>query len=215
MPEIIDLSTPGLNKRQRDFLIPLSLIPSFDFSQDWVQSEVISLKSPESSRQKVKAEQYETKLREAEGVLLSLHYPKGMEEHTCKACKRKFGTNYVYNKHCSEECLKDSLAVMGLSWNPEKPWAERWGAEPPLVVSPETWSKLKAFAERILQHEPVLRESELLSSSSPTDSIDTESGRVTETDEEYVGSGYPNRDIGTDPESTRVITKDYSDLFTL
>ncbi len=202
MPEIIDLSTPGLNKRQRDFLIPLSLIPSFDFSQDWVQSEVISLKSPTTIRQKVKAEQYETKLREAEGVLLSLHYPKGMEEHTCKACKRKFGTNYVYNKHCSEECLKDSLAVMGLSWNPEKPWAERWGAEPPLVVSPETWEQLKAFAERILQHEPIIR-------------TGTEDGP--EIRESGIPSEYPeheDRELneGTEP---GVLRQDYSDLFTL
>ena len=146
---IITLETPGLNKAQKEILTALGLA-GIDVTQSTIQEELTALSTGVVSRNKRKAEVHAVKVREAEGVLLSLNYTMAIEQHKCNYCKRTFGTNYRYNKHCSEECLKASLDAMGLAWDPEKSAEERWKGEPPLTIAPETLAKLKVWAKAIL-----------------------------------------------------------------
>ena len=114
------------NQKQRELITSMQLV-GIDITQEGVQIELEKLGQSPARRQATIAKTEERKIREAEGVLKWLRYPGSIIEQECNNCKRKFGTNYVYNKHCSEECLKESLAGMGLAWNPEKTDEERFG----------------------------------------------------------------------------------------
>ena len=97
------------------------------------------------------AEQRATAVREAEAVLFTLHSATSIEVHKCKGCGREFATNYRYNRHCSDECLAESLQNrMGIKWDPNKSAEERWKGEPPTIISPDTLQVLKAWARDLL-----------------------------------------------------------------
>lgn len=89
--------------------------------------------------------------REAELVLLSLRtgtVPLTME---CKLCRRKYQTNYQYNKYCSNDCRAIALSELGIKWDEEKSESERWYPfEPPSTIRPETYQKLLKWAEKLL-----------------------------------------------------------------
>lgn len=99
----------------------------------------------------VRAEKIATVIREAEGVLLSLHHGTTLEEHICKTCGKPFATNYRYNRHCSDDCLAQHLQnFLGIKWDPTKSAQERWGGEPPTIIEPATLEILKKWAQAII-----------------------------------------------------------------
>lgn len=98
----------------------------------------------------------ELRLGEASLVLASIHNPQAKPyEHSCKQCKRKFLTTYFYDRYCSDNCRADSLAAVGIVWDPNKSQQERWQGVPPAKISPDTLVTLKKWARQILEYEPV------------------------------------------------------------
>jgi hypothetical protein len=154
---MFDLETPGLNARQKQLLQTLKT-SGLDITQQWVQDEVTALAAPESIRSKTNAEKSERIIREAESVLKSLYYPSSSIQQKCKDCGRVFGTNYVYNKHCSPECLQSSLHKMGITWDPTKSDAERFCGEPPASIKPEVLARLKEWARKILAYDEITKD---------------------------------------------------------
>lgn len=92
----------------------------------------------------------ERDIREAELVFAHLQNPLSSLEVTCKACGLKFRTNYKYCKHCSPNCLRESLAKMGMNWDANKSQEERWGGQIPSVIAPATLEKLREWAQVLL-----------------------------------------------------------------
>lgn len=102
------------------------------------------------------AEKRAVLVREAEGVLFSLFSGNSIEVHKCKSCGREFATNYRYNRHCSDECLAQSLSDrMGFRWDPDRSAEDRWKGEPPTIISPDTLETLKTWAKQILELNPI------------------------------------------------------------
>lgn len=110
---------------------------------------------------RIRKEQHEVKeaiSREAEAVLLHLRKTDTLIQKICLQCHLPFATNYVYVGRCSDECLKASLADLGIDWNPEKTAEERWSgregvdanSEIPAILRPETVAFLKEWAKVIL-----------------------------------------------------------------
>lgn len=116
---------------------------------DKMEAAVWAVASP-NQKESSKAEAYDAAVREAQGVLQSLYVPRSIVSRQCKECKRVFGTNYQYDKYCSDTCRKESLERLGLKWDPTKPARERWQAEPPTTISAETMQILRSWAEQIL-----------------------------------------------------------------
>lgn len=96
-------------------------------------------------------------IQEAEHVLLHLQNRQLHLEVKCRNCQRIFLTNYQYNKHCSEDCLAETIQkTIGVTWNPSKPLEERWGGAVPAVIRPETIKQLPfLLKEDIPTHDSV------------------------------------------------------------
>lgn len=113
---------------------------------DYTEEEAIELVNKQDGKGTTQA----VKHKEAELVLLTLENPRSVETIKCWNCDQLFQTDYHYNRHCSDSCLKESLLKKGLDWNPDKQPEDRWQGVPPGVVRPETLSKLHDWAIRIL-----------------------------------------------------------------
>ena len=83
---------------------------------------------------------------EAEGLLRMLNKPNTYVFKICKHCKEPFGTDYHAVAHCSDECRKVELKKQGFHWTPGRTQTERWGGEPPVILSPALVRKLIEFA---------------------------------------------------------------------
>lgn len=107
---------------------------------------------------RIRKEAIETKeavAREAEAVLLHLRRVDTLMQKFCLECNLPFATNYAYAGRCSDDCIKASLARVGIKWNPEKTAQERWNGpdvngEIPSIITPETLAFLKNWAVTIL-----------------------------------------------------------------
>lgn len=87
---------------------------------------------------------------QAEATLYQLAKPSAFMTKVCKQCGEEFSTSYRSVAYCSDTCRAKHLqSQSGIVWNPNKPAAERWGGEPPLIVPPEAYKKLKEFADHI------------------------------------------------------------------
>lgn len=89
-------------------------------------------------------------IQEAHLVLATLDRPDTVVTVECRICKQKFQTNYRYNKHCSEECLREGLKERGLIWDPMKRPEDRWQGVPPARIQPPTLERLVEWARELL-----------------------------------------------------------------
>lgn len=94
----------------------------------------------------VPIETIEDQVREA-AAALKYFEDKGGDffEQVCKKCGRTYAYKWRYRgvAYCSIGCMKDSLADIGITWNPGKLPHERWGRTIPVLVSPEALEVLK------------------------------------------------------------------------
>lgn len=142
-----------LNAAQRKFIKEMKEIgvEGEDFWACWDEED---FGVPTKAASSAKVSKLAAVEREAEGVLLSLYNGSTIELHLCKSCGREFATNYRYNRHCSTDCLAESLSVLGVRLDFSKTEEDRWRAEPPATITPTTLTMLKEFARKILAMEP-------------------------------------------------------------
>lgn len=63
---------------------------------------------------------------------------KGFIQKTCKTCGREFYADYQFVSQCSNECRKRALRTIGIVWDENRSYEERWlPARPPLIVHRE------------------------------------------------------------------------------
>lgn len=89
-----------------------------------------------------------------EGVLASLRRPGDYTYRRCKreSCGAPFGANYRAVAYCSDVCrIRDFEATTGIKWNGNKSPEERWGGEPPVVITPDVLATMLPYAERLIQ----------------------------------------------------------------
>lgn len=87
--------------------------------------------------------------RQGEAVLLFLESPAKFTTKFCKRedCGEAFGTNYRHVAYCSDNCrAKEMSRIIGVKWD----WMrateeERWGGEPPLIIPPPAYRKIRQF----------------------------------------------------------------------
>jgi hypothetical protein len=87
--------------------------------------------------------------REAELVVKHLQMKRIPHITVCLNCTESFSTDYEYNKHCSEECLRRTIEKQGIKWNPDKTPEERWQAEQiPSIIAPASLKVLLPILEQ-------------------------------------------------------------------
>ncbi len=144
-----------MNAKQRQLAGTMEMLgidenhPSY---QDFV-AQINALADPTKQQKTIAAANSERVVREAETVLRHLYYPQSSTPRKCKQCKREFLANYVYVKHCSNDCLQLSIKEMGIEWDPLKTDDERWNGQPPGIIKPETLVILRKWAKSILDYE--------------------------------------------------------------
>lgn len=87
--------------------------------------------------------------RQGEAVLLFLESPAKFTTKYCKrpVCGEPFGTNYRGVAYCSDNCRSKHMSdLIGVKWD----WLratdeERWGGEPPLIIPPAAYRKIRQF----------------------------------------------------------------------
>lgn len=94
----------------------------------------------------VPIESIEDQVREAQAVLTYFeNRGDDFYEQTCKHCGKVYAYKWRYRgvAYCSVGCMKDTLAEIGISWNPGKLPHERWGNTIPALISPEALQALR------------------------------------------------------------------------
>jgi ferredoxin len=72
----------------------------------------------------------------AEARLKFHNEKKAFESKTCKTCGRQFFADYAFVSQCSNACRKKALRDIGIEWDENRPYEERWlPARPPLIVT--------------------------------------------------------------------------------
>lgn len=68
-------------------------------------------------------------IREAASVIAYFDMKEEFKEEICRGCGLKFAYAYYTSsvKHCSVPCLKRVIEELGLTWDPSKPYEQRWG----------------------------------------------------------------------------------------
>lgn len=92
--------------------------------------------------------------REAELVLSALYGLDTIRVRNCKQCNSEFGTNYNYERYCSNTCRQAALAGRGITWSIDKTEDQRWRGQAPSTIAPQTLVQLKAWARRLLEGFP-------------------------------------------------------------
>lgn len=69
-------------------------------------------------------------IHEVASVIAYFDMKEKFREEVCRGCGKKFAYAFYYTsvKHCSIPCLKKTLKSMGLTWDPNKPFEQRWGS---------------------------------------------------------------------------------------
>lgn len=91
---------------------------------------------------------------EGEAMLQYLKDPWGWTKpKPCLQCELTFVANRPSVGYCSDRCRKAALSELGLTWNPDKTSAERWGHpnSEPLAVPPAALE----FLRTVLTSEPM------------------------------------------------------------
>jgi hypothetical protein len=85
--------------------------------------------------------------RSDDAALIFAHYPAGFKPAICINCKKPFGTNRKAVGYCSDPCRReDWVKTTGIKWGSVSTH-DVWNGEPPLVISPEQFEKLRAIAD--------------------------------------------------------------------
>lgn len=74
--------------------------------------------------------------------------PHGFVPQKCKYCDRVFGTNSKLIGYCSDEHRRmDWEKTTGLSWSAVEVSTDCWDGNPPLIISPEQFSRLLGLSD--------------------------------------------------------------------
>jgi hypothetical protein len=85
--------------------------------------------------------------RSDDAVTIFAHNPPGFKPGVCKNCKRPYGTNRKSVGFCSDPCRReDWKKTTGLEWRAVSVH-DVWDGDPPLVISPDQFEKLRQIAE--------------------------------------------------------------------
>lgn len=121
--------------------------------------------------------------RSADAVVLFVHYPGIFKPGVCKTCGGAYATNRKAVGFCSDPCRReDWQKTTGLPWRAISTH-DVWDGDPPVIISPEQFEKLRQLAawfntNRTVLDNLVQRESEdvpeleFLEPVDPKDSLD-------------------------------------------
>lgn len=100
----------------------------------------------------------DTSMLQAEGMLLHIrNASKHFMAKKCLECGEAFSTTYIAVSYCSALCRGTAMEKrMGIRWNYETDHYENLGAERPLIVGPQAYQALLAFARRVLDQDGLL-----------------------------------------------------------
>lgn len=148
----------GLNKEQQAIKAAWEALPEgfrFDLEEALAQKETRKQDNvPAKGRSTANTEKRAAAVREVQAVIRHLDRKAEIVEVECWGCGRRFASDWLYVRCCSEECLvKSTFERTGLTVDLSKTPEDRWGygSEPPAIIRPETLSKLKEWAKRILE----------------------------------------------------------------
>lgn len=88
-------------------------------------------------------------IHEAASVIAYFDMREKFREETCRGCSKVFAYSYYFTsvKHCSVPCLRKTISSMGLTWDPNKPFHDRWGSRyVPAVVPAHVYELIKEQA---------------------------------------------------------------------
>lgn len=87
-----------------------------------------------------------------DALLRSIRRPGDFTYRNCKRCNEVFGSDYAAVAYCSDNCRsKQFTADTGLVYNAQgRTELERWGGEPPSIITPEIMRTMLPFAKKIL-----------------------------------------------------------------
>jgi hypothetical protein len=103
----------------------------------------------------------DTAMLQAEGMLLHIRQAsKHFMAKKCLECEEAFSTTYIGVAYCSDLCRGKAIEKqMGIRWDYSKDHYENLSAERPLIVGPQAYQALLAFAHRVIeQHGLVVQE---------------------------------------------------------
>ena len=95
-------------------------------------------------------ESEEDRVVEAESVITYFEVRgKGFKKIPCRNCGKIFAYSYHIDgvKHCSVECIAQTLRKMGLKWDPLRSVDRRWGLYRPAVVPPSALNSLLSLVD--------------------------------------------------------------------
>ena len=95
---------------------------------------------------------------QAEGMLLHIrHASRHFIAKKCLECGEAFSTTYIAVSYCSALCRGTAIEKkMGIRWNYDTDHYENLSAERPLIVGPQAYQELLAFARRILDQDALI-----------------------------------------------------------
>lgn len=94
----------------------------------------------------------QTESEKLEAVLASVRRPGDFTYRSCKKCGEPFGANYISVAYCSDLCrIRDFEETTGCKWS-AKSQEERWGGEPPLVISPDVVYRMFEYSRTIVRY---------------------------------------------------------------
>lgn len=94
--------------------------------------------------------------RNDDAVLLFVHHPAGFKPGICKNCGRVFGVNKKAVGFCSDPCRReDWRKTTGLEWRAISTH-DVWEGDPPLILKPEQFDRLRQLAEWFSTNRTVL-----------------------------------------------------------
>lgn len=84
--------------------------------------------------------------RSNDAVIVFAHHPAGFKPGICKNCGGVFATNRKSVGFCSDPCRReDWRKTTGLEWRAISTH-DVWEGDPPLIISPEQFEKMRAIA---------------------------------------------------------------------
>jgi hypothetical protein len=102
--------------------------------------------------------------RSSDAVVVFAHLPAHFKPGKCKECGRTFAVNMKSVGYCSDPCRDENWRrTTGLSPNVVK-IHDVWHGDPPMIVTPDQYDKLKAIADwftkveselQVVQTEPI------------------------------------------------------------
>jgi hypothetical protein len=98
-------------------------------------------------------------IHEVASVIAYFDMREKFREETCRGCGNKFAYAYYFTsvKHCSVPCLRKTIRNLGLTWDPNKPFEQRWGSRyVPAIVPAHVYAMINEQAPEPEVPEPVV-----------------------------------------------------------